>query len=47
MEGRYREIMTHYAEVPGEPNAYWLDRRDELNDLMMALLRQRTCFGKR
>ncbi len=46
MEGYYREIMTQYEDVPGQPNAYWLERRAELNDLMLDLLKQRRALAQ-
>ena len=41
LEGRYREIMRRYDGTPDAPFAYWTERRTELNDLMLRLLRLR------
>jgi oligoendopeptidase F len=41
LEGKYREISRNYEWLPENPNKYWLDRRPELNELMMRLLRLR------
>ena len=41
LEGRYRAIMNQYEGNPANPLAYWMDRRDELNDLMLRLLKLR------
>lgn len=41
LEGNYREISRNYEWDPENPYAYWLDRRSELNALMMRLLRLR------
>ena len=46
LEGRYREIMSGYRSIPGKPLAYWMQRRTELNDLMMELLKQRRLLAQ-
>lgn len=38
LENRYRTIMWAYDGTPEDPLAYWMARRDELNELMMQLL---------
>ena len=46
LEGRYRDIMNNYEASPDHPLAYWMERRGELNDLMMALLKQRRALAR-
>jgi len=41
VEGQYREIMRNYKAADDDPLAYWMERRTELNDLMLLLLRLR------
>ncbi len=41
LEGRYREIMRRYEGSPDAPFAYWTERRVELNELMLHLMRLR------
>ena len=38
LEGQYREVMRTYTASEDDPLAYWLERRAELNDLMLQLL---------
>lgn len=43
LEGQYREIMRECDQ--DNPLAYWIERRAELNDLMMRLLKQRRALA--
>ena len=42
LENNYRTIMWQYDGTPDDPLSYWLVRRDELNELMLQLLRLRS-----
>ncbi len=44
LETRYRNIMRNFT--PENPAGYWLDRRDELNELMLQLLRTRRALAQ-
>ena len=44
METRYRNIMRQFD--PDNAVAYWLDRRDELNELMLRLLQARRSLAQ-
>ena len=46
LENHYRTIMWDYEDVPANPLAYWIDRRDELNELMLALLTLRRTLAQ-
>jgi oligoendopeptidase F len=46
LEGRYREIMRRYDGTPEKPFAYWMERREELNDLMLRLLKLRRALAR-
>ena len=41
LENRYRTIMWQYNGTPDNPLTYWMDRRPELNELMLRLLKLR------
>lgn len=44
LESHYREIMNRVE--PENPTAYWLERRDELNELMLRLLHLRRTLAR-
>ena len=46
LENRYRTIMWQYDGTSENPLSYWMDRRDELNDLMMHLLKLRRTLAQ-
>ena len=46
LENRYRTTMWQNDSTPDDPYTYWLDRRDELNELMLRLLRLRRSLAK-
>lgn len=41
LESGYRELTRHIEQLPGNTLAHWIERRAELNDLMLRLLQLR------
>ena len=41
LESGYRELMRHIEQLPGNATAHWMERRAELNGLMLRLLKLR------
>ena len=46
LENRYRTIMWQYDGTPDDPLTYWMNRRGELNELMIGLLKLRRTLAQ-
>ncbi len=46
LEGSYREQMRQVEQLPGNPVAHWLERRNALNELMLRLLTLRRALAR-
>ena len=46
LEGRYRKIMNEYEVIDDNRLVYWMGRRDELNELMLQVLKARRSLAQ-
>jgi oligoendopeptidase F len=46
LESGYRELMRHIEQLTGDANGHWLERRSELNALMLRMLKVRRELAK-
>jgi oligoendopeptidase F len=46
LDGLYRGLMNGYEGTANNPHGYWMDRRAEVNDLMLNLLKHRRALAR-